>query len=135
TAFLKIESQPTGATVRLDGKVVGKTPLKSPVPVPSGFAKLEVEGPTGFKTFTQILELDEGTLDLTGVGMVKLERDLLGDAGKLLQAGKVDQAVAKLQEVPAEHTDYLLSRHQLGEVYLTRTQQPAEAAKAFGQVT
>src|SRR5690606_38882331 len=49
TAFLKIESQPTGATVRLDGKVVGKTPLKSPVPVPSGFAKLEVEGPTGFK--------------------------------------------------------------------------------------
>src|SRR5690606_9643874 len=66
TAFLRVESKPTAATIKLDGVVIGKTPLKSPVPVPAGFVKLEIEGPAGYKPYVSVLELDQGTLDLSG---------------------------------------------------------------------
>jgi hypothetical protein len=135
TALVRIESKPAGLTVKIDGKAIGTTPLSAPVAVPSGFVKLELEAPKGYKSFAAVLELDQGTLELTGVNAVALERDERAEAQKLLAANKVDEAIAKYQEIPEGHSDWLIAQHELGEIYLTRLDQPAKAAEAFGRVT
>jgi hypothetical protein len=135
TAFVRIDSKPAGVTVKIDGKAIGTTPLSAPVPVPSGFVKLELEAPKGYKSFASVLELDQGTLELTGANAVALERDDRAEAQKLLAANKIDEAIAKYQEIPEGHSDWLIAQHELGEIYLTRLDQPAKAAEAFGRVT
>jgi hypothetical protein len=135
SAFLRIESQPTGAKVSIDGEVIGKTPLTHSALVPAGFVKLEIDSPSGYKKFSQIMELEQGTLDLTGPRAIKLEADYKGDVARLLEASKTEDAVARLQEVPETHSDYLAAQHEVGEIYLTMLGNPAKAAAAFSIVT
>lgn len=135
TAFIKIESDPPGASIRIDNKIVGKTPLASPIEVQSGFVKLVLFGLYGYKKFSTILELDQGTLDLTGARRIGLERDLLQNARHILDNGKVEEALEALLKVPETHSDYLLAQHQVGEIYLTIIGKPALAAKHFSVVT
>ncbi len=133
--LLRVESKPSGATVSVDGKVIGHTPMAAPIAVPRGFIKLEVSGPEGFKPYSSVLDVDEGTLELTGVNQVELETDFRKVADKLLQAGNIEGALKKLREVPETHSDYLQAAHERGEIYMTKLHRPALAAKAFSRVT
>ncbi len=136
TAFLRVDSVPTGAAVKVEGKLIGKTPLATPIPVPSGFVKVEIEAPGGgYKSYSQVLELDQGTLDLTGANAIQLESDQRTIAQRLLKEGKVEDALAAYEAIPKTHSDYLLARHEAGEIYLNVLDQPAKAAEAFGLVT
>lgn len=135
TALLRIESRPPGLAVRIDGELVGKTPLASPIAVASGFVKLAIDAPKGYKPFTQVLELDQGTLELVGANAIVLERDERSEALKLLSAGDTEGAIKKYLTIAKDHSDWLIAQHELGEIYLTRLEQPAKAAEAFGRVT
>lgn len=134
-AFLRIDSKPNNLVVKVEGKIIGKTPLAAGVAVPSGFVKLELEAPSGFKPYSSILELDQGTLDLSGVRSIALEQDFRAQAQRLQKQGKIDEALTVLESIPKEHSDYLLARHEAGEIYLTIKDEPAKAAEAFGMVT
>lgn len=135
TAFVRIESTPSGVTVTLDGKVIGKTPISQPVAVPTGFVKLKLKGAAGFKDYQEILELDQGTLELTGSRKVTLERDLMSSANQYLARNKIEKAVAQYQKIPETHSDYLFAQHKLGEIYLTHYKKPAMAAAYFSKIT
>lgn len=134
-AYIRIETKPEGATVKLDGAVLGKTPLISPVSVPTGFAKLTIEGVSGYKVHESVLDLDQGTLDLTGQNAIQLEEDIRASAKALQAKGKFKEAIEKLETIPESHSDYLISRYDVGELYLTKLKEPAKAAKSFGIVT
>jgi hypothetical protein len=134
-AYLRVDSQPQGAKVLLDGKSVGVTPLNTPVAAKVGFVKLQLDAPDGFKTWSQVLELDEGTLDLTGARSISLETDILKKGLALKTAGKWQEAAAAFAEVPATHSDYLTAQHELGQIFLTNLNMPARAAEAFGHIT
>jgi len=134
TAYVRIDSRPQGATVTIEGVGVGKTPLASPVVTTSGFSKLQVEGPAPYKKYEAVLELDEGTIDLTGPNAIMLEVDFVAQA-RVLASTKPEQALAKLAEIPAEHSDYLMGKHFAGEIYLSKTKSPPKAAEAFAEVT
>jgi len=135
SAFLRVDSNPSGATVKIDGKVLGKTPLNTPMAVPAGFVKLELEGVSGYKLYSNVLDLDQGTLDLTGANSIALELDLLTAIKKMVAAGNITDAIAKLVEFPREHSDFLLARHELGDLYLGKLNEPAKAAAAFNEIT
>jgi hypothetical protein len=135
SAFIRLDSKPSGAPVKIEGKLIGKTPLSKPIPVPAGFVKLTIEAPSGYKDHMSVLELDQGTLDLTGANAIALETDYRTSAQNLVKAGKLNEAVAKYNEIPADHSDYLVGRHEVGEIYLTMLDQPAKAAEAFAVVT
>ncbi|MEZ4743589.1 MAG: PEGA domain-containing protein [Bdellovibrionota bacterium] len=135
TAFLRVESIPSSAQVFVNDKLIGKTPLSYPIPVPSGFAKIEVKGVSGYKSYLEVVELEKGTLDLTGNRSIKLERDYLTIIGKLLKANHIPEAMKKLKSITSDHSDYLFAQHQIGELYLTKLDQPARAAAAFGRIT
>ena len=135
SALVRLETIPTGAEVRIDGKSMGKSPFDQPVPVPTGFVKLEIIGTKGYKPYTSVLELDEGTIDLTGARAINLERDLLGRGEQLVAQGNIKAAIVALEKVKPEHSDYLPSRHKIGELYLSVLNRPADAAAAFNEVT
>lgn len=135
TAFVRIATKPPGAAVKVEGRRIGKTPLSTPIPVPAGFVKVEIDAPPGYKDFSSVMELDEGTLDLTGVNEIQLEQDFREAAGRLITAGKIEQAVERLNKIPPSHSDYLIAQHEVGEIYLTRMNRPADAAAAFSKVT
>lgn len=135
TAFVRIESEPSGAIVKIDGRKIGRTPLSSPIPVPSGFVKISLEGSPLYKKFQTIFDLDQGTLELTGSRKVVLEKDYRMLAHKQLKEGNLHQGLAKLQAIPKDHTDYLLAQHEIGEIFLTKLNNPAQAAYAFSNVT
>jgi hypothetical protein len=135
TAFIQINSQPTGAIVKIEGKIVGKTPLTSPLAVPSGFVRVELSGIEGYKTFSQIMELDEGTLALVGKNSIKLEEDLMQRAMAVQKKGDFNDAAAILTKIGPEHSDYLLAQHNLGMIYLNQQNNPVKAATAFHNVT
>jgi hypothetical protein len=133
--LLTIDSEPTQAHVFVDGKLVGVTPLMTPTAIPTGFVRLEVKGPEGYKTYAKVLDLQEGVIDYTGGKRIILEKDFQTAIATLSRSGKYQEAVEKLKSVPKEHSDYLNSQHQIGELYLTRLGEPALAASAFANVT
>ncbi len=135
SSYLQVESEPAGAAVALDGKVVGNTPIRVPIPVAVGFVKVKIGGLEGYKDFVQVMEFDQGTLDLTAGQAIKLERDLLGPARRSATAGRFPEAAELYSKIPETHSDYLLSQHELGEILLLQMKQPAAAAGAFARVT
>ena len=135
SAFLRIESEPSNLSVFLDKKFIGKTPFEESIPVPSGFVKLEVLGENGFKNHMQILELDQGTLDLSGDRKIKMEKNFRALARNMINNGKIPEAIELLNSIPKTHSDYKQGQHQAGVVHMTLTNEPAKAAEAFHNVT
>ncbi len=135
SAVLKVDSKPSRATVKIDGNVVGVTPLVTPISVHSGFVKLELEGVAGYRPYKTVLELDQGALELVGDESITLEPDVRSLAIELLKNGKPEDAIARLNTIIPEQSDYLIARHEIGEIYLNSLDQPAKAAAAFGEVT
>lgn len=135
TAFIQLESDPEKAKVYLDGSYVGDTPFQRPVAVPTGFVKLEVVGPKGYKKLEKILDLSIGTLSLTGDRKLFLEKDLLTEAKETLKSGDSSTALKQFEAIPPEHSDYLIAQHQVGEIYLSVFKNPVKAAAAFSNVT
>lgn len=134
-ALVAIESDPAGATVLLGGQRVGKTPLKEAIKTKSGFIKLELTDLPGYKSFSTILELDEGKLDLTGAQAIKLERDLIEPVELAVNRGDLETAIKKLSAIPPYHSDYITGQNLAGEIYLTMLNQPHKAAAAYAEVT
>lgn len=135
SAYLRVDSQPSGAKVLLEGKEIGTTPITTPIAAKVGFVKIQLQAAGGYKQYSQILELDEGTLDLTGARAIILERDVISSGITLKAAGKFQEAAAAFAAVPAEHSDYLSAQHELGQIFLTNLNMPARAAEAFGKIT
>ena len=121
--------------VKLDNVVIGRTPLSTPVSVQSGFVKIELDGVPGHKAYSSVLELDQGTLELVGDEAIVLEQNFRVVAQNLLKAGKPTEALALLNDISKDHSDYLIGRHEAGEIYLNLLDQPANAAAAFSAVT
>lgn len=134
-SYLKVESEPPQAEVYIDGQLLGKTPLKKPMQIPSGFVKLKIKAPKGFKDYQNILELDEGTLELTKKRAIILERDLFGPIAKLVEKGLLKEALTEISAIPEGHSDYLFAHHLAGDIHLTMLNQPHKAAESYGLVT
>lgn len=129
---LRVESQPSGAQVILDGRLMGTTPLD--VDVPMGFRRIKIEAGGEWRAFDKVLELTKLEEDYTGSRRFNLERDILGASDALLAKGDVDGAIAVLATVEPEHADYSAARNRLGGIYLDTKKQPAKAAAEFERV-
>jgi hypothetical protein len=129
---LRVESQPSGAQVTLDGRLVGTTPLD--VDVPMGFRRIKLDAGGEWRVFDKVLELTKVEEDYTGARRFLLETDVLRAADARLSKGDVDGAIAVLSTVEPEHADYSAARNRLGGIYLDTKKQPAKAALEFERV-
>ena len=134
-AFLRVDSNPIGAEVLLDGKSLGKTPLATTVTATKAMAKLSLQPPMGLKPVELVVALDQSAVSLTGPAKVTFERDDLGRGRSLVRAGKPEDAVRVLEAVPRDHSDFFAAQKAAGDILLTILGEPARAAAAFARVT
>ena len=94
---LRIDSEPSGARVTVDGRELGSTPLEAPVAM--GFRRVRIEAGGEWRAFDKVLELTRVEENYTGARRIVLEKDVLTEAELLLAGDQVAEVVALLSGV------------------------------------
>ena len=131
-AVLRLESQPSGARVSVDGRELGITPLD--VPVLMGFRRVRVDAGGDWRAFDEVLELTKVEEDYTGLNRIQLESDVIRRAEQLLSRGAFDDAIDLLVDVQPQHPDFSAAHNMLGGLYLDTRKEPERAVEAFETV-
>jgi hypothetical protein len=83
TARLKLESEPSGARVRIDDEELGLTPLETDVLM--GFHHVVVEAGEDWRSYDKVMEFKSLEEDYTGGRRLVLQKDVLARSDALLQ--------------------------------------------------
>lgn len=129
---LRVESEPSGAQVTLDGRRVGITPLD--IEVPMGFRRIKLDAGEEWRVFDKVLELTSIEENYTGARRFVMERDLLAQSEALLASGDVEGAIKLLSSVGGGHSDFSAAHNRLGGIYLDVKKQPERAVAEFEKV-
>ncbi|WP_141730883.1 PEGA domain-containing protein [Oligoflexus tunisiensis] len=132
---IRIETDPSNAQIKLNGRLIGRSPLYQSIDIPGPTAQIEITLNEEYKPINQVVSFDEEGLDWSGPRAVHLEKDLRREARLLIQAGRLNEAINLLDALPQSHPDYLLVQHELGDIHLNQSQDPIRAAAAFHRVT
>jgi hypothetical protein len=132
---IRIETDPSNAQVKLNGRLIGRSPLYQNIDLPGPTAQIEIILNEEYKSLNQVVSFDEDGLDWSGPRAVHLERDLRREARLLIQAGRLNEAINLLEALPQSHPDYLIVQHELGDIHLNHSHDPIKAAAAFHRVT
>jgi tetratricopeptide repeat protein/PEGA domain-containing protein len=132
TARLKLESEPSGARVRMDDEELGLTPLDTDVLM--GFHHVVVDAGGDWRAYDKVMEFKSTEEDYTGARRIVLPKDLLARSEALLQKGDTDGAIAVLSQVQAGHPDYSAAHHRLAGLYLDEKKDAAKAIQEYQRV-
>ena len=130
-----VETIPSKSKVYIDSKYIGRTPLSKPLKTNSGFIKLEIVGPNGYKRHSQIVDLTEDELNLTGDNSIRLHKDRMLEANRAFQNKNYNRYLTVLGSVSKDHPDYLEAQHLIGEMLLFKLDRSKDALIAFNEVT
>lgn len=154
SAFLEVESLPTGASVSVDGIELGSTPLA--VSLRPGYRRLELGPDGGRGSVRELLRLAEGTrtsrtFDLSAgqpaaAGSPKAgeprapkapsANELLAEARDRRASGDFSGAIAAYERLIVGHPDAPVSRAalvSLGQLYLDQGGNPGRGLELFGR--
>ena len=132
---VQIESQPSGALVKINGRDLGRTPIDTEIPYPGPTVTLELGGVEGFEYKTRTQSVGPRGILLKEATQITLNRDPQQAARLLVNEGKLSDAAQILEGIAEGESNYLLAHHQLGELYLNQLHDPIKAASAFHRVT
>lgn len=132
---IRVASQPPQALVKLNGRVLGRTPLTQNIALVGSEAQLEVIGDADYLPFSKQVSLGEEGLDYSGENTIRLEKDIRREARLLAEQKRIPEAIAVLEAVDEQNPLYTLAQHEIGELLLNRVQDPVKAAAAFHRVT
>ncbi len=132
TSRLKLESEPSGARVRIDDEDVGQTPLESDVVM--GFHHVVVDAGGDWRSFDKVIEFAGPETNLSGSRRIVLQKDLLKRAETLLDKGDVNGAIEALSQVQPGHPDYSAAHHRLAGLYLDEKKDANRAIAEFQKV-
>jgi predicted HD phosphohydrolase len=117
-AMFRIESQPTGAEVFVDGDRIGKTPIADGKPVTLGFHTVKVSAGGDYRDWEEVVEFASKTEDRTGNRAVVLHKDYLKIGERAEQQGNLDAAIAAYLSTDKGHPDYSTAHHRVAQIYL-----------------
>ncbi len=133
-ALLKLESEPSGASVYIDGKKIGKTPLMAGELVDFGFHNLRVAVGGDFRDYKKVVEFSKQVVDFTGENKIYLFKDFL-KAGKRAENQKdFNKAIREYSTVDRSHPDYAASRTRLARIYMDEKNNYGAAIREFQNV-
>lgn len=122
---LDVYSEPPGALVVLDHRVLGHTPLRI-APIPAGEHELRVSAGEDFKPFVGRVHVQPGILQRLDVTLQPGTARLLRDGVRAAGEGRDEEALALLEQA----TDEPEAWWWIGRVQMRRG-RPAEALEAF----
>jgi len=134
-AVFKVDSEPSRATVMVDGDAFGKTPLLEGKPVSLGFhtVKLSV-GAEDYRDWEEVVEFDKKVEDRTGERRIVLHKDYLKIGERAVQQGDVNAAIQAYGATDKTHPDYSEAHARLGQIYLDDKNDYEAAVREFESV-
>lgn len=129
---LKLESEPSGARVRVDDEDVGITPLETDVLM--GFHRVVVDAGGDWRAHDKVMEFAAQEENYTGARRVVLQKDALKQSESLLEKGDTEGAIAILSRVQPGHPDYSSAHHRLAGLYLDEKKDPVKAIPEYHKV-
>ncbi len=133
-ALFKVESEPSGATVFVDGAEIGKTPLLDGQLVNFGFRKIKLSVGGDYRDWEEVLEFNQHEVDRTGENRIKFLRDYLKIGKRAEQNGNIDAAIQAYAQTERENPDYSNAHHRLAQLYMDEKKDYDAAIKEFEKV-
>ena len=133
-ALFKVESNPSPATVYVDGEVLGKTPMLEGKQLALGFHTVRVNAGENYRDWEAVFEFDKKIEDRTGANKIVLYKDYmkLGEAAEA--KGNMDAAIAAYAATVSGHPDYSEAHHRLAQLYLDEKDDFNGAIREFENV-
>jgi hypothetical protein len=132
TSRLKMESEPSGARVRVDDEEVGVTPLETDVL--RGFHRVVVDAGGDWRPYDKVMEFTVAEENYSGSRRLVLQKDALKESEAALDRGDTDGAIAVLSRVQPGHPDYSAAHHRLAGLYLDEKKDAAKAIEEYRKV-
>ncbi len=133
-ALFKVDSEPQGADVSVDGTSIGKTPLPAGRIVPLGFHTVRVSAGGDYRDFEEVIEFARDVEDRTGARRIVLYKDYLAIGERARKAGNLDGAIQAFAATGKEHPDYSEARGRLAMIYLDDRKDYGAAIREFENV-
>ena len=133
-AVFKVESQPSGADVFVDGDRIGRTPITDGRLVALGFHTVKLSLGGEYRDWEEVVEFASKTEDRTGSRAVILHKDFLKIGERAEQKGDVDGAIAAYRSTDKGHPDYSEAHHRLATIYLDEKNDYDAAIREFENV-
>ncbi len=133
-AVFKVDSQPSGADVSVDGDKIGRTPITDGRLVTLGFHTVRISLGGDYRDWEEVVEFASKTEDRTGGRAVILHKDFLKIGERAEQKGDIDGAIAAYRSTEKGHPDYSESHHRLATIYLDEKNDFDAAIREFENV-
>lgn len=130
----RVESEPTGAEVLIDGVAVGRTPILDGRSVSFGFHTVKLRAGADYRDWEEVVEFNRKSVDMTGGSRVMFYKDLLKIGARAEAANDVNGAIGIYKSVERKHPDYSNIKSRLGQLYMDSRQDYASAIKEFEDV-
>jgi hypothetical protein len=102
-SIFKLESEPSGAEVLVDGDKIGKTPIQE-AKVTLGFHTVKVSVGGDFRDWEEVVEFSSKVEDRTGSRKIVLQKDFLKIGERAEQQGNIDAAVQAYASTEKGHS-------------------------------
>ncbi len=133
-AVFKVESEPSGAEVFVDGEKLGTTPIREGKPVTLGFHTVKVSVGGDYRDWEEVVEFSKKEENRTGSAKINLPKDYLKIGARAEQKGDFDAAIKAYQSTEKGHPDYSETHHRLAQVYLDDKNDFDSAIREFENV-
>jgi tetratricopeptide (TPR) repeat protein len=133
-SLLKVESEPSGARVYLDGTMLGRTPIRDGKQVDFGFHTLKLSAGEDYRDWEEVVEFDKKVIDLSGSAAVNFVKDHLAIGKRAEDRGDMESAMDAYRAAGKDHPDYSDARFRLAQLYMDEQEDYASAIREFENV-
>jgi tetratricopeptide (TPR) repeat protein len=133
-SIFKIDSEPRGAEVFVDGEKIGKTPVTDGKQVTLGFHTVKVSAGGDYRDWEEVVEFATKVEDRTGDRKIVLHKDYLRIGERAEQKDDIEGAIQAYQSTEKGHPDYSVAHRRLAQIYLDRKSDYDAAIREFENV-
>ena len=133
-ALFKVESEPSGAEVFIDGVSIGKTPIYEGQLINFGFRKIKLSVGGDYRDWQAVIEVNQPEIDRTGSKKIVFLKDYLKIGREAEKRGEVDTAISAYVQIERENPDYSAVRCRLAQLYMDEKNNYDGAVKEFENV-
>ncbi len=133
-ALFKIESEPAGAEVFVDGVKIGTTPILDGKLINFGFRKVVLSAGGEYRNWQKVMQFNQPEVQLLGPNKVVFVKDYFKIGQNAEQNGDIDAAIRAYSSTEKGNPDYSAARHRLAQLYLDEKGNYDGAVREFENV-
>jgi len=134
SALFKVDSQPSGADVFVDGIKIGTTPILDGKLVNFGFRKIKLSAGGEFRDWERVIEFNTPEVERIDENKIVFLKDFLKIGKMAEQSGNIDAAIQAYKNTEKGNPDYSDARHRLAQLYMDEKKDYESAIQEFENV-